>query len=170
MSPRRTRSGRTVVSAAAESAAAAHGKRRGPRVGGGGHSTAQVQRTAAAARRRRGRGERRREVYVTEMRDPRRWEVREVIDCEGAVQRGVWYREHDDTWCHRYTVSKSPMLSKMFEGKAPAHDEMLGLIAARTYRANEIITIYTGEDIGAVEGVLDAQKGYHKIFRGVSEG
>ena len=57
---------------------------------------------------RRGRGERRREVYVAEMRDPSRWNVREVVECEsGTVQREVWYREHDDTWCHRYTVGKS---------------------------------------------------------------
>ena len=40
---------------------------------------------------------------------------------------------------------------------------MLGLIAARTYHANEIITVYTGDDIGAVEGALDAYKGYHRI-------
>ena len=115
----------------------------------------QVQRTAAAERGRRGQGVRRREVYVAEMRDPSRWNVREGIEREsGTVQREVWYHEHDDTWCHRYTVRKSPMLSRMFSGVAPAHDEMLGLIAARTYYANEIITIYTGEDIGAVEGVL----------------
>ena len=125
---------------------------------------AQVRRTAASERRRRAQGERRREVYVTEMRDPERWDVHEVIDCEdGEVTREVWYREHDNEWCHRYTVSKSPMMRVMFKGKAPAHDEMLGLIAARTYRANEIITIYTGEDIGAAEGVLDAHKGYHRI-------
>ena len=98
------------------------------------------------------------------MPDPSRWNVREVIECEsGTVQREVWYREHDETWCHRYTVRKSPMLSRMFSGVAPAHDEMLGLIAARTYYANEIITIYTGEDIGAVDGMLDAHKGYHRI-------
>ena len=55
------------------------------------------------------------------------------------------------------------MLSKMFNENTPAHDEMMGLVAARTYRADEIITVYTGDDIGAAEGVLDAHQGYHRI-------
>ena len=154
-------SGRTATSAAAESAAVARGGR-GTRRGRG--SAPQVQRTAAAARQRRGQGERRREVYVAEMHDPERWDVREVRGCEDdTVRREVWYREHDGTWCHRYTVNASPMMREKFQGKVLEHDEMLGVIAARTYYADEIITVYAGDDIGAAEGVLDAHRGYYRI-------
>ena len=61
------------------------------------------------------------------------------------------------------TVCKSPMMNAMFGDKKLEHDEMLGVVAARTYRPGEIITVYTGTDIGAVDGQLDAHKGYHKI-------
>ena len=33
------------------------------------------------------------------------------------------------------------------------HDDVLGLVATRRYDAGEIITVYAGEDIGAVDGV-----------------
>ena len=58
---------------------------------------------------------------------------------------------------------KSPIMKAMFWDKKIEHDEMLGVVAARTYRSGEIITVYTGTDIRAVDGNLDAQKGYHKI-------
>ena len=63
----------------------------------------------------------------------------------------------------RYTVDRSPMLREKF-GEAGMHDDdMMGVIAAREYKADEIITVYMGEDIGAVDGEHDAYKGYHTM-------
>ena len=42
---------------------------------------------------------------------------------------------------------------------------MLGLIAARTFRSEELITVYTGVDIGATSGDLDGYRGYYAIER-----
>ena len=41
--------------------------------------------------------------------------------------------------------------------------DRLGLIAARTFKSEEIITVYTGTDIGALDGELDEYKGYHTM-------
>ena len=77
------------------------------------------------------------------MHDSARWDVREVVNVDdGTVIREVWYKEHDDEWCHRYTVCPSPIMQAMFDNKKIAHDEMLGVIAARTYRSGEIISIH----------------------------
>ena len=103
-------------------------------------------------------------AYVREMRDPTRWEVRKVaVAGQEEVRREVWYREHDGVWCHRYTVSVSPMLRAKFGEQGDGEDEMLGIVAARTYRNEEAITVYVGDDIGAADGTLDAYKGYHAI-------
>ena len=155
------RSSRTQV----RNTAAANRPRRGAlRDAGRKKARVSIVSTAAATRVRREVGRGKRVVHVKEMHDGARWDVREVMNVDdGTVTREVWYKEHDEEWCHRYTVCSSPIMKDMFGDNKVAHDEMLGVIAARTYRSGEIITVYTGEDIGAADGRLDAYKGYNTI-------
>ena len=99
----------------------------------------------------------RRLVYVHEMHDPRRWERR------GPDLNQVWYQEHDNTWIHVYDICRSPLLTRLYPDDAPHADDMLGLIAARAFRSEEIITIYAGIPIGEVHGVVDGYRGYHAM-------
>ena len=93
-----------------------------------------------------------------EMHDSARWSKVHVYDADSGEERWeVWYEEHDGTKCHRYNICDSPMMrdTVMYKGVKVAHDTMLGLVATRRYDEDEIITVYTGEDIGAVDGEIE---------------
>ena len=103
--PRRTRSGVLVTRVASTG-----GMQRGVsgwRATGEREMRAQVVRSAGGMGRQvHCKGKRcdgdvgRQAAYVRQMRDPKRWEAREVTDCDsGTTYREVWYCKHDGTWC-----------------------------------------------------------------------
>ena len=101
-------------------------------------------------------------THPEEMRDEGRWET--VWRCDNGRDIGsVWYKDYDSVQRHRYDIKRSTLLDTVVPEEEKHLDDMLGVYATREYKKGDIITVYSGDNIGEANGEKDDYKGYHRM-------